>query len=176
MHRLRTRVLIITILCLAPSLAYCNDGSKSAKVEELFRLMKADDLLKQTMKAVMEQIKSGMLQEFLGIKLPPDIEKEVADFQDKTAAMISDAMSWDKLEPEYAKLYLEAYSEEELDGIIAFYKTPAGQAMVAKSPSVIAKSSAIAQQKLMSVAPQVQKELADFSEKIKAELKDKDKQ
>jgi uncharacterized protein len=138
--------------------------------------MKMDDLLRQTMKTVMEQMKSGMMQQFLGITLPPDVQKEVAEFQDKTAAIVTDAMSWDKLEPDYAKLYLEAYSEEELDGIIAFYKTPAGQAMVAKSPGLIAKSSAIAQQKMMSIAPQIQKELADFTAKIKAELKDKDKQ
>ena len=176
MRHLRTGFLTVTILCFAPSAAYCDDASKNAKVEELFRLMKVDDLLKQTMKTVMEQMKSGMLQQFLGIKLPPDLEKEVAAFQDRIGAMTTDAMSWDKLEPEYAKLYVEAYSEEELDGIIAFYKTPAGQALVAKSPSLIAKSSGIAQQKLMAVAPQVQKELADFMEKIKAELQEKDKQ
>ena len=52
--------------------------------------------------------------------------------QDKVASMVSDAVAWDKLKPAYLKLYLDAYSEEELDGIIASYKSPAGQTMVTK--------------------------------------------
>ena len=35
--------------------------------------------------------------------------------------------------PDLVKLYSDAYSENELDGILAFYRTPAGRAMLAKN-------------------------------------------
>lgn len=65
-------------------------------------------------------------------------EKALADFQTKVEAVINNAMGWDKLRPLYIKLYMDAYTEEELDGIVTFYKSPAGQAMVSKSFGLVA--------------------------------------
>jgi hypothetical protein len=98
----------------------------------------------------------------MGVKLPPDQETALGEFQDKVARIVSDALAWEKLKPAYVKLFTEAYSEAELDDIIAFYRSPTGQSMVAKAPSLMAKASEIAQQRLATVMPELQALTRDF--------------
>ncbi len=150
------------ILCLAAPVAYAGEASKTAKVEEFLRLTKMDETLRQTMDLAMHQVKAGVAQQITGVKLSPDQQTALEDFQDKVARVISDALAWEKLKPAYVKLFTEAYSEAELDDIVAFYRSPTGQSMVAKGPSLMAKSSELAQQKLAAVMPQLQTLMRDF--------------
>ena len=93
--------------------------------------------------------------------------------QDKVASMVSDAVAWDKLKPAYLKLYLDAYSEEELDGIIAFYKSPAGQAMVTKSPSLMAQASDIVRERITDVQPELTRLMTGFVSQTRQRAGDK---
>lgn len=174
LNLMRVRMITaIAVLSIAPSIAYADDTSKTAKVEELFRLTKIDQLLRQSLTLATEQVKSGLIQQMMGVKLPPDMEKEVGAMQDKVAGIVSDALAWDKLKPAYLKVYLDAYSEDELDGIIAFYKSPAGQAMVTKTPALMAKSSGIVRERITDVQPQLTKLMTDFAAQIRQRNGDK---
>src|SRR5438105_3739431 len=133
--------IAIPALFWAASAAYADEAGRMAKAEEFLRLAKMDDMLRQTLKMVSEQTKSGVMQQMMGVKLPPEKEKEVSAFQDRIAKVIADVFAWEKLKPAYVKLYAEEFSEEELDGIVAFYKSPTGQAMVAKTPSLMTKAT-----------------------------------
>jgi hypothetical protein len=150
------------LLCLAASVAYADEATKTAKVEEFLRLSKVDEKLRQGMDLAMRQVKAGVVQQIMGVKLPPDQETALGEFQDKVARIVSDALAWEKLKPAYVKLFTEAYSEAELDDIIAFYRSPTGQSMVAKAPSLMAKASEIAQQRLATVMPELQALTRDF--------------
>jgi uncharacterized protein len=156
----------IAVLGIVPSAAYFNEASKTAKAEELFRVAKMDEMLRQSLAIATEQVKSGLIQQVMGVKLPPGLEKDFAAFQDKIARTVSDALAWEKLKPAYLKLYTDAYTKEELDGIIGFYKSPAGQAMVAKSPSLMTKASGIAQQMIAGAQPELRKAITDFVELV----------
>ena len=94
-------------------------------------------------------------------------EKELAVFQDKVAAVIAEVFAWEKLKPAYVKLYAEEFSDEELDGIIAFYKSPSGQAMVSKTPSLMTKATTVVQARMAEAQPQLQKLMREFSEQSK---------
>ncbi len=43
---------------------------------------------------------------------------------------------WQKIKPDFVKAYSEVYTEEELSGIIAFYNSPVGQALLTKGAEV----------------------------------------
>lgn len=150
------------ILCFSVLPICADEASKTAKVEEFFRLAKMDEMLRQTLALSASQVKSGMLQEMIGVKLPPEIEKSQEEFQDKITRIISDALAWEKIEPAYVKLFAEAYSEQELDDIVAFYRSPTGQAMVSKGPSLMTKASEIVQQRMAIAMPELQKLMRDF--------------
>ena len=48
-----------------------------------------------------------------------------------------------------------------MDGIIAFYKSPAGEAMLAKTPAIMAKANELVQQQMATVMPEIQKLIKD---------------
>lgn len=157
------KLITVTVLYFAASLAYADDASKAAKVEEFFKLAKMDDTIRQALALSANQIKSGMLQQMTGTKLPPEQEKSMGEFQEKVTSLVSGALSWENLKPSYVKLYADAYTEPQIDDILAFYRSPTGQAMVANNSSLMTKASTIAQKQLAEVMPELQKLIHDLA-------------
>jgi uncharacterized protein len=155
-------VLLSCTLVLACSTAHADDASKMAKVHEFFRLAKLDQLSTQAMDQVMTQMNSGMMQQMAGAKLTGDDQKKLDEFSGKVKQLVNNAMGWQALEPQYAKLYADAYTEQQLDDLIAFYKSPTGQVMVEKTPILMKESSAIAQQKMVTLIPEFQNLLKEY--------------
>ena len=55
----------------------------------------------------------------------------------KMTAVVDDLLSWDTLQPLYFRLYRQTFTQEDIDGITAFYRTPAGQALLQKMPALM---------------------------------------
>jgi hypothetical protein len=150
------------LLCLTVATARGDEASKAAKVEEFIRVSRVEDNLRQTLALSMNQLKSGFLEKMMGVKLSPEQDKMLGEFQDKISKLLTEALDWDKLKPDYVRLYSEAYSESELDDLVTFYKSSTGQALAAKTPMLMSKSSEIVQQRMAAFAPEIQKLMADF--------------
>jgi len=153
----------IASLCLAALPDFADDATKAAKVEEFFKLAKMDDTIRQALALAANQVRSGMLQQMTGTKLSPEQEKSTGEFQDKVTALVSGALSWEKMKPPYVKLYADAYTEPQIDDMLAFYRSPSGQAMVAGNASLMTKASAIAQNQLAEIMPELQKLIREFT-------------
>jgi len=41
-------------------------------------------------------------------------------------------MSWEAMKPEFIKLYDDTYTEDEISGILLFYQSAPGQAMLTR--------------------------------------------
>jgi hypothetical protein len=153
--------LLVLLLSYTVLTARADDISKRAKVEEFFRVAKLDQLMARTLKQTMDQVNSGMMQQMLDVKLPADQQQRADELSKKAAKIVSEALSWDKIEPEYAKLYAATYTEEEIEGMLVFYKSPVGQAMVDKSPTLMKQSTEIVQVRMKSAMPELQKLMKD---------------
>lgn len=151
------------VLCLAVSAVRADEVGKTAKAEELLRVSRTEQMLNQTMSAVLNQTKSGMLQQMFGVTLTPEQTKEAEELQGKLSAILTNALSWEKLKPIYVKLYVDTYTEPEMDGIIAFYKSPAGEAMLAKTPLIMTKANDLVQQQMATAMPEIQKLMKGFT-------------
>ena len=160
---MRFRFVLLSCALLAAFFpAHADDASKTAKVHELFRLIKLDELSAQMMNQVMSQVNSGMMQQVIGVHLSVADQKKVDDFSGQVQLIVSNALSWKSLEPEYTKLYADAYTEQQLDDLLTFYRSPTGQAVVEKTPILLKESSAFAQQRMSAVTPDLQKLFKDF--------------
>jgi hypothetical protein len=82
------------------------------------------------------------------MKLPPEGQAAGAEIEAKVGALIDTRLSWDQLKPEFAKLYSDSFTEEELDGLLAFGKTPTGAASLAKMPGLLQKGAQLGGAKL----------------------------
>lgn len=80
--------------------------------------------------------------------------------EDQRAAFKSDIKAkMDDLYNQLTNVYLESYSEEEIDAILAFYDTPVGQKMIAQTPHITQKSMEIGQTWGMQLQPLLMKYL-----------------
>jgi len=63
----------------------------------------------------------------------------------RLAQVFREELTWARLRPVYVQIYQETFTQEEIDAITAFYKTPAGAASIDKMPIVMQKSMAATQ-------------------------------
>lgn len=64
-------------------------------------------------------------------------------YRDVVIAWASKYMTWDNLQGEFARLYADAYSEDELRQLTAFYKTPVGRKTVELGPALMKQGAEI---------------------------------
>src|SRR5713226_5803030 len=131
------RLTVVCTLLFAP-LALADQASKSAKIEQLLAAMNIEqqqkEMLGQIQQLVTSQVKSQMPSQADAAKME--------DLQKKMFALIGEETSWQKMKPVFVKVYGDTYTEPEIDGILAFYKSPAGKAMVEKQPLLTSKMMA----------------------------------
>ncbi len=123
-----------------------------------------NDMTTQMTGYMKQQFQQQIDQNASGSAMTPEQKKLTDDFFDKLIKMAFDTMSWKAIEPEYAKIYADSYTEDEITAITVFYKSPAGQAMLEKTPAVTAASLKIAQSKMAGLQPKM-KELSEEYEK-----------
>jgi hypothetical protein len=83
-------------------------------------------------------------------------------------ALLQGDLAWEKLEPMYLRLYTESFTEEEVGGMLAFYKTPAGQAVINKMPVLMQKTMLEVQKMSSGLAPRMQEIQKDFAAEMKS--------
>jgi len=160
-------LLFVAGLC-APGLAPAQDidTAKTRKAEELFALIHMEDtynLLLAQVTQQTDQMGKGLFPEGPATEAQKQL---AADFKDKVEAMVHATFSWQAMKPEYLKLYTDTYSESELDGIIAFYRSPVGQKMLNATPALMKASSAIAMGHMESVEPKLRDLMDEYQKRV----------
>src|SRR3954452_21143074 len=116
---MRTLSLFLFLLVAVPAVR-ADDASKTAKVEEFFRISGTEKMISQSMTMSMDQMKSGMFQQMMGMKLTPEQGVIVEELQGRVGKIVANALAWDQIKPGYVKIFAEAYTEPELDDILMF--------------------------------------------------------
>ncbi len=147
---------VILALILAP-LACADQTTKVAKVEQLLTVMNVEQQQKEIMGQMWQMVKSQLMQ--TGGSQEDTAKLEAV--QKRLFALIQEKTSWQNMKPVYIKVYSETFTETEIDGIIAFYKSPAGQAMVQKTPTLMQKTMTAMQGVMSDIMPQIQQIIKD---------------
>ncbi len=66
---------------------------------------------------------------------------------------LDEKMSWERMKPEYVRLYASLYTEDELRQLTAFYESPVGQKSIRIQPEVTARLFGIIQRLMVQPAP-----------------------
>jgi hypothetical protein len=162
------RILIVAaaMLLALPLFARADEASKRAKIEQMLTVLKMEDNFNLLMKQV-EQQGRQMGMSMTNPSQLTDADKKILDnFMTKLMAAMQETMGWQKLKSEFIDLYAKAYTEEEVDGILTFYKSPVGQSMLAKTPQLVQQSMAISQTHMKEIQPK----LEQLTEELKKDL------
>lgn len=151
----------VLLLLFTPSV-HADAASKDRKVREMLALMRMEETTNRMEQAQEVRMRSMSQQQLAGATLDADQKKAYEAFQQKILQLLRATATWKALEPDFVKLYSDAYSEEEIDGILAFYHSPAGRAMLAKTPDLTERSIAISKRRMDAVAPKIQELIDQF--------------
>lgn len=106
---------------------------------------RAGDTLFGSMDQAMKQ-QVGQLTN--GENLTPEKKKAMEASLAKTIAIMREELSWAKMQSIYRQVYQESFTQEEIDGLLAFYKSSAGAAFVNKMPVVMQKTMTVMQSRM----------------------------
>ena len=144
---------VLICALLAVPLALADETTKMAKVEELLTVMNVEQqqkvMMDQMSDAITGQMKEQLAQQ--GNVSAAEMAK-MEERQKKLFALIKEHTTWQKMKPVFVKAYADTFSEPEVDAILAFYKSPAGKAMVDKQPTLNAKILASVQSQMSDLA------------------------
>lgn len=150
------KLLFTCALILAP-LAFADEATKSAKIDQLVTVMNIEEQQKQMIdqmtQMVIGQVKEQMSKQ--GNATPAEVAA-MENKQKKLFALIAEKTRWDRMKPVYVKAYADTFTETEVDGILAFYKSPAGKAMVDKQPALNGRIMTSVQAQLGDLMTQIE--------------------
>ena len=160
----RSALFLALAFCLTlPLAARADEASRRAKAEEMVTLLHMDTLMKQMMDAMEKQVSTSVRQMAPGNNLTPQQQAKLDEYNKKVFALIESQMGWKAIEPDILDLYAKTFTDEELDGILAFYKSPAGISMVEKLPGLTTQAMQLTQSRMVALQPQLKQMLVDFA-------------
>jgi uncharacterized protein len=147
-------------LILATFAVGAQELTKEAKIERILALTSSDFRIDQ----VFNQIKA-MTSSLVIAGATPEQRAKAQEVQGKILDLVKDRMSSNKLLPQYVKIYTETFSDDEINGILTFYESPAGRAMLERTPVLMSKVMAAVQAQMGDLMPEIQRITKEAQEK-----------
>ncbi len=170
MKKLLTASFLSVALVLGCALsARADDPSKQAKAAKLVDTMH----MEKNMSLMMDSVSTHMKQSFsaaLGDKATPKQRQIFDGFMSKVLQLLQTQMSWSVLKPEMIKLYVNNFTEEELDGLNTFYSSPVGQSTLEKMPVTMQQSMGTMQAHMATLEPQMRVLQENFAKQMQATM------
>jgi len=159
--RLPRLVLLLTLVLCLPLAAHADQASRHAKAAQLVALLHTDRMVQQVSANVLKQV-SDTAESATGANPTPESKAQLAGFEKKVSQLIDSQLGWKQMQPAFIDLYARNFTDAELDAIVAFYKTPAGAALIDKIPQIDNQIQQLAQSRLNILQPQITQAFSDF--------------
>jgi len=176
------RIIPVILLCGSIAIAADNplptspapsNPPSEASIKQLLEVAQARKLVDSVMAQMDNLMQQTVAQATRGQKIPAKVQKDIDQQRAEMVAMMTELLDWTKLEPMYVRISQQTFSQPEIDGMIAFYKTPAGQAVLSKMPAAMQNTIDEMQQLMGPVMQRMQKMQQDVVAGMKAESKNK---
>jgi uncharacterized protein len=144
----RLAIAVFTLVVTRAPIAA--QDSTAAAVAPAARVRAAERLLAVTDAERLNALMIEQMQRTQLTQMP-----QLAPYADIMNEFFAEHLSWDKVRPETVQLYTEVFTTAELEELIAFYQSPLGKKLLAKSPEIMTRAMALAQRRLERAMPAV---------------------
>src|SRR5579862_7328290 len=125
-------------------------------IRRLLDVMQAKKIL-QAVSEQMDATFAALVKKQLGNQeLTPEQQQAIEARRKTVSGMVKDLLSWDSMESLYLKVYSETFTQSEIDGMLEFYTTATGQAVIAKLPLALKNTMAEMQERMRQMMPKLQ--------------------
>lgn len=137
---------LLSILCLAllSPFTFAQSEEKQDLAERLLEAMDQKGTYEKLMAAAEEQFG----------KMAAQMGATQMGSADAIWDSVVQEMSWDQLKSDFVQIYADAFSEDELEGLIGFFKSELGKVYSQKYAQVAQETQAIIQQKMQRAIQQ----------------------
>jgi hypothetical protein len=146
MHKKHIPVIFtLTVLLTLPGWLAADTASHRQAVEKLFELT----FMQQKINASVDNVLALQIQQNPALR---EQEGELRSFLEKY-------IGWESLEDEITSMYLQTFTENELNDINDFYGSPSGRKLVQQIPELVKLRDGIAMQRLQEHVDELQRTL-----------------
>ena len=160
-------VILLAYFALCPAIA-AEPPASEASVRELLTITQSQKLVDGTMGQVDAMMQRSMEQALAGQALSADQQKIMDNMRTKMIALFRENMKWETLEPMFVDIYKQSFTQKEVDGMLDFYKSEPGQAVIAKMPLVMQNTMQAMQGRMAVMLPKLQQLQQDAIAELKA--------
>jgi hypothetical protein len=164
------KILPAMVLCLLAALAVHAEepAASEASIRELFAVMETEKMVDRMYGQLDAMMQASMQQAIAGHPVTPEQQKIIDETRTKLVALYKEDMTWSSLEPTVIAIYRKSFTEAEVKGMIGFYRSPAGKAVVAKMPVVLQATMEAAHTRMTTLMPKLQQLQQDTTARLKA--------
>lgn len=130
------------------------DGAQEKTVREFFTVTNFQDSYQKSVDLILEN----------HIASRPELEQ----FRPVLKAFFDKFLSWKQVEGKMIRLYSEAFTEEELRELIAFFSTPVGKKWAKVQPDLVLKGAKIEQEVTEEHLPELRQMMNEQIQKLRA--------
>lgn len=151
MNRFLITFYLVCNIALLPTNIWANDTHRQA-AERFLQIVDMEKVLQQS------------IEQMLNLKLKQ--KPALVPYKEVVLRFFSKYMSYESLKEDLIKLYVEEFTEKELNEIIAFYETQTGRKVLKKLPIVMARGGQLGASKIRPNIGELKKMIEAQSERI----------
>jgi uncharacterized protein len=140
----------------------------AASVKQLLEAMHSRSMIDSYMKQVETTMHTALQQASAGETPNARQRKIVEDLQTRIMALVKEQLNWTDLEPIMIEVYRDTFTQHEIDGMLRFYRSETGQAVINKLPTVTQESMARIQGRVNALTPKIMELEKETAAQIKA--------
>jgi len=164
---------ILIAIALTFSISTQAAPPSDASINQLLDLSKTGKLMDSAFAQMDGMMKATMKQVTKGKSLNADEQAIIDKQQTKMVAIMKEEFSWDKMKDSFVQIYQKTFTQEEVDGLIAFYQSPVGQAFVDKQPELMKNTMSVMQEHMGPMIQKIQEMSKETAKELKAAKADK---
>jgi hypothetical protein len=168
MTRSRCILALCAFLLACLGAAHAADGvPTSESVRELLTVMQSRQLVDSTLVRADESLRTTLAQMVVG---QPSAEEQAIldDLRSQSISILREAMQWQTLEPRFIEIYQASFTQGEVDGMLEFYRSDAGRAVIARMPGAMQRTMLVMQELVNGMMPRLRELQNDALERLKA--------
>jgi hypothetical protein len=161
-----TALFVSLLVCVGATHA-ADSAPTAASVKELLTVMGSRQLIESTLARADDSLRTTLAQMVSG---EPSAEEQAIldDLRSQSIVILREAMQWETLEPQFVEIYQTSFTQDEVNGMLEFYRSEAGRAVIAKMPGAMQRTSVVMQELVNGMMPRLRDLQIDAIAKLRA--------
>lgn len=165
--RMLTLVLAAWLAAAAPALAQ-DEPADEAIIRQLIAVTESAKLLDDVYTQVDAMMAASMAEALGGRAVTPEQQALFDEMRERVIAIFRESMNWAALEPMMIDIYRKSFTRKEAQGMLDFYKSDAGRAVIAKMPVVMQNTMAAMNDHMRTMMPKIMDVQKDIIARLRA--------